>query len=328
VTEATLAQRVHGLAELPPDERDEALRTLLRTDVHDAVMQLTVDSDEMLLDDLRELGELIRTSVPDDTENRLPVRVRVFVRLLRRGAYEPAWTLAHDNASGVVRPTRATSMWAGGSFLTSRLPLPTHLEDGRVYAWLPGFRDPRYGVPDDVYAIDSDVVLRGDVDLAELRGPSLRLYGTAYLGLLDARPQGRVALALAGPDGAAHRVDAARVRRPDHVKPSGPDLTRLAWAGWHAEFDLAPLLAVPGTWRINVEVDEQGVQRSRPLGRSRGPLAAPELFTAPARRIKGLAVRLDNAADGALVLRISRMSLAARVVPAPLRRVLRRLRSG
>jgi hypothetical protein len=291
-------------------------------------MQLTVDSDDVLLDELREYGELIRNSVPDGVEDRLSVRVRVFVRLLRRGALEPAWTLAHDNASGVVRPTRATSMWAGGSFLTSRLPLPTHIEDGRVYAWLPGFRDPRYGVPDDVYAIDDDVVLRGGVDLAELRGRRLRLYGTAYLGLLEAGPHGLVALSLAGPDGVTHRVPATRVRRPDHVKSSGPDLTRLAWSGWHAEFDITPLLAVPGTWRITVELDERGVQRSRVLGRSRGPLAAPELVDVPARQLNGRAVRLDNAADGALVLRIAPMSATARVIPAPVRRTLRRLRAG
>jgi hypothetical protein len=253
--------------------------------------------------------------------------VRVFVRLLRRGAFEPAWTLAHDNASGVVRPTRATSMWAGGSFLTSRLPLPTHLEDGRVYAWLPGFRDPRYGVPDEVYAIDSDVILRGDVDLADLHGRTLRLHGTAYLGLLEAGPHGRVTLSLAGPDGAASQVEATRVRRPDHVKSSGPDLTRLAWSGWHAEFDITPLLAVAGTWRITVELDERGVRRSRLLGRSRSPLAATPLFeNSPARELSGRAVRLDNAADGALVLRIARMSAAARSVPAPVRRGLNRLR--
>lgn len=323
MTEATLAQRLSGVDELPEDERDEALRALLRTDIHDAVMQLTVDSDEVLLDELRELGELIRTSVPDGTEDRLPVRVRVFVRLLRRGAVEPAWTLAHDNASGVIRPTRATSMWAGGSFLTSRLPLPTHLENGRVYAWLPGFRDPRYGVPDDVYAIDADVVQRGDLDLVQLRGRSLRLYGTAYLGLLEATPHGRVALSFEGPDGAVHRVDAVRVRRPDHVKPSGPDLTRLAWTGWHAEADITPLLAVPGTWRITVEVDEQGVVRGRPLGRSRGPLADAALQE-PGRQIGGRAVRLGN--EGGLVLRIARMSPAVRAIPAPLRRALRKLR--
>jgi hypothetical protein len=218
-------------------------------------------------------------------------------------------------------------MWAGGSFLTSRLPLPTHLEDGRVYAWLPGFRDPRYGVPDEVYAIDSDVILRGDVDLAELRGRTLRLHGTAYLGLLEAGPRGRVALSLAGPDGAAHQVEATRVRRPDHVKSSGPDLTRLAWSGWHAEFDITPLLAVAGTWRITVELDEQGVQRSRVLGRSRSPLAATPLFeNNPALELSGRAVRLDNAADGALVLRIARMGPAARAVPAPIRRGLNRLR--
>jgi hypothetical protein len=109
------------------------------------------------------------------------------------------------------------------------------------------------------------------------------------------------------------------------VKSSGPDLTRLAWTGWHAEVDLAVLLAVPGVWRVSVELDEQGVQRSRPLGRSRGPLAERVLVDGVMRQMSGRTVRLGTG-DGALVLTVARLRPIARVLPAPVRRVLRRLR--
>jgi hypothetical protein len=326
MTSAALGARVGELLALPDGERETALRELLRTEVHDPVMRLTVDHDDVLVDELRELAALLRDSVPEGVEDRLPPRVRVFIRLLRREAFEPAWTLAHDNASGVVRPTRAASMWAGGSFFTSRLPLPTLAEDGQVYAWLPGFRDPRYDVPDEVYAIDREVVLRGELEVALLHGRELRLFGIAYLGQLEAGAQDRVSIEFSGPEGAKHRAAGVRVRRPDHVKPNGPDLTRLAWSGWYANVDLRPLLATPGAWRANLELEEQGVRRTRRLGRDRGPLAQPELTDGRIHETSGHTVRLDSDKDGTMVLRIARLGGSARVVPRPVRRAVRRLR--
>lgn len=313
---------------LGPDERAHALRRLLRAEVHDAVMRLSADHharyDEPTVADLRALAAVVRDDVPAGAEDRLGVRVRVFVRLLRRDTLEPAWMLAQDDASGVVRPSKAASTWAGGSRLGSALPLPTHVEGGHVYAWLPGFRDPRWGVPDEVFDISGDVVLRGELDEAILVGGRLELYGSAYLGLLAAGPDDEITIALSGPAGTRYRVHAERVRRPDLVKPSGPDLTRLAWAGWRASVELAPMLNAPGVWRPRLEIVEHGIERSELLGRRRGPLAQPRPEPVP-HRFGAATICLERTEKNAgLQVRVRRLS-AASYVPQPVCRMVRRV---
>jgi poly(ribitol-phosphate) beta-N-acetylglucosaminyltransferase len=323
---AGLAEAVAGIEGLPDQERTKMMLALLRTEVHDVVLQLTAEVDALPADRLGELAAAVRAAVPEGAEDRLPPRVRTLIRLLRRDALEPAWVLAEDNAAGVVRPTRAQSMWAGGSFASPRLPLPTVVDDdGRAYAWLPGFRDPRWGVPDDVYNIDNEVVLRSSLDVVLLRRGELRLSGGGYLGLLETSAQDSVVVVLNGPDGAEHRVAARRVRRPDDVRLSGPELTRLAWAGWHAQVDVAAL-STPGTWRVSLEVTERGAQRTSPLGRKRGPLAQPEMVAASVER-RGYGIRVDSEQDGRLLVRVTRLSPSARLVPRPVRNALRAIRS-
>lgn len=320
---AGLTEAIVGVDTLPEDERLEALRALLR-DSHDTVVQLTSEGDDLPMDRLTELAAAVRAGVPEGTEDRLPPRVRTLIRLLRREAFEPAWILAHDNAAGVVRPNRARSMWAGGSFASPRLPLPTVVDNGRAYAWLPGFRDPRWDVPDDVYDIDGEVVLRSSLDQVLLHGRELRLSGGGYLGLLETGPDDSVVVVLNGPEGAQHRVPAHRARRSDDVRLSGQELTRLAWAGWHARVDLEALPG-PGTWRVSLEITERGARRIAPLGRKRGPLAQPGLVAASVER-RGSGIRVDAEQDGRLLIRITRLSPSARLVPRPVRKALRAVR--
>lgn len=311
---ARVAERAAAAQDLPDTAQLNAFRELLRADVHDAVMQLTADSEQIRADELAELAAAVRAHVPEHIEGGLNPRLRVFVRLLRVGALEPAWTLAHDNASGVVRPSRATSMWAGGSFLNSRLPLPTRVVDGRVYAWLPGFRDPRWNVPDEVYDIDADVVLRNQLEVVTVSGTSLRLVGSGYLGLLETSPDDRVSVELLGPAGARESIPAQRVRRSDDVRLSGPELTRLAWSGWTATIDLAPVLAVPGSWRVNLEVVQQGAQRIAPLGRRRAPIASDEALDVP-HLLRGRELRVVSDGSARLSLRVSKVRNPLRFRP-------------
>ena len=243
--------------------------------------------DALPADRLAELAAAVRARVPQGAEDRLPPRVRTLIRLLRRDALEPAWTLAEDNAAGVVRPTRAQSMWAGGSFASSRLPLPTVVDDdGRAFAWLPGFRDPRWGVPDDVYNIDNEVILRCSLDLVLLRRGVLHLSGGGYLGLLETSAQDSVVVVLNGPDGAEHRVPARRVTSSGRRAPerSGVDPSRLG------------RMACPDRCRGAAEAgDVAGVPRDHRARRATDEFARPQARSARptgARPVVGRAPRV------------------------------------
>ena len=155
--------------------------------MHDAVRREAVDLDAAPVERLRTLADAVRTSIPDPVEDELPPRVRVFVRLLRRDALEPAWTLAADNASGFVHATSAVSTWAGPGHARTQLPLPVFVEDRAVFGWLPGFRDPRWAVPDDVYDLAADVDLRARLDRASFGSDRLHLAGSGWLAHLSAR---------------------------------------------------------------------------------------------------------------------------------------------
>ena len=309
-----LPRAVRAVEQLPKSERREALLRLLRANVHDVAVRATVE-DGRGPGELAALADAVRDHVPAGAEDELNPRATVFVRLLRQGALEPAWMLAHDNASGVVRATRHVSTWAGGSTLRSRLPLPTLVDPGPdrlVHAWLPGFRDPRWSLPDELFDITDRVVLRGVLDEAVPRDGALHLFGAAYLGLLTAGPDDAVLIRFHGPGGAGPvTVAASRGRRPDLVQKDGPELTRLAWAGWSARIDLAALAPHPGSWRGELELVQQGVSRREPLGVRRGPLADRQIIgqdlTAHGRRFSigtgparaGLTLLVDSTGAGA-----------------------------
>lgn len=317
-----LVDAVAAARALPAPEQGKAFERLLRIQAHDPVMALTVEHEQPVLAELAELAAVVREHVPQHAESKLAPRLRIFVALLRRDALEPAWTLAHDNASGVLRPTRAPSMWAGGSYVKSRSPLTTVIEDGRVYAWLPGFRDPRWHVPDDVYDIGTDVVLRSRLDLALTDDDALTLSGFGHLSWLDASEHDTVTIRFTNPGAASHTARATRARRPDLVKPSGPDLTRLAWSGFTARTPLAPLAAVPGSWQVRIEVEQRGATRRGVLGRKRGSLASTELL-APVRETRDSTVEFGADERGGLTVTVlARPRDAPR---KPLRQVLRDL---
>ena len=326
-----LTETAHELAFLAAEvahrgdqERDDALRTVLGT-VHDAVRREAVDLDHTPVDDLRLLAEAVRTHVPAPVEDGLPPRVRVFVRLLRRDAVEPAWTLAADNASGFVHATSAVSTWAGPGHARTQLPLPVFVDDRAVFAWLPGFRDPRWAVPDEVFDLAADVELGARLDRARFDSDRLELAGSAWLTHLTTRPDDTVELVLIDGDDRV-RVSATRNRTPERVADSGPALTALAWIGWSAEVDLGALPRRAANWRVRIEVAQNGVRRGGPLGLRRGPLARQVLMATP-YEARACFARLRAGGRGGLFVQVRPFeSPAARLLPVSARAALRRIR--
>lgn len=321
-----LPARVAAAAELADDERSKALRKVVRH-VHLEVMRATGDDGNAPVDDLRAVATALRTALPGSIEDELSPRERIFIRLLRRDAFEPAWTLAGDNASGVVaRGTGGTSMWGGPTMARTQLALPTFVEGDAVHAWLPGFRDPRWAIPDDVFDLHADVTLAARLDRVRFDRDQLHLSGTAQLTWLEARPDDTVEIVLNEAEGTRIRVPATRTRTPEYVEDVGPGLTRTAWTGWRVAVDLDALAQQPGNWRVRLEVAQDGVRRGDPVGLDRGPLAHQRLIAEP-HEARSCFARVRQGGRGGVVLQVRPIeSTAARVLPVGARAVLRRVR--
>lgn len=201
----------------------------------------------------------------------MPPRVRVAVRLLRAAAADAAWSVLVDSATGVVPRSFRLGTSSGAARTEWVLPLLTTVEPPHVYADLPGFRDPRYGVPDSAYDVSDAVRLRCQVDEV-ICEPGLTLSGWAALDLLHTGPDEQVAvIAVRGDDQVSW--PAVRRRRADLVGGSRETLRRRAWAGWSAE--VAPkALPSGGEWALWLEVSHAGLSRRARLGRGVSELAA------------------------------------------------------
>ncbi len=303
--------------------RNKAIRSLL-VRLHRDAMRAAAAAVDASPHELDEAAEAVRSLVPEAAEDALAIRERAFIRLLRAGAVEPAWTLAEDDSAGVVSSSRAGMKWAGGPETSVVLPLPTLAESGRVYAWLPGFRDPRWGLPDSVYDVTDSVRLRVTLEQLSLESGRLELAGSAYFTVVVARADDDVTVVLRGPGGQEHRAPATRTRVSEHVTRSGPGLTQLAWAGWHAEIDVTALGSSPGRWSAWLELGQDGLRDDEPLGLRRGSYAEAVRRCAPIEA-GGRVFRLEGGEDGRLSLSVTRLGTSARVVPRPVRSALRQV---
>ncbi len=236
-------------------------------------------------------------------ERHLGIHGRVAVRLLEQGC--------PDAARSVTRHRVA------------RQPLFTMVRDGAVFAWLPGFDDPRVQAPDAAYDISDLVTARAAIDDVRLTGRRLVLGGHAYLRHLEARTDDRVSIVLHHPDGAAERVPARRVRRWDHVSGTGTRLNRLAWSGFAAELDPARLRRDASTVRLQVEiVTRDGLTRTGRLTAS-GPAGLKGVL--PFDLPMGLGrVRFADARGAVTLTTESVVDRTRRRVPAPVRAAVRR----
>lgn len=301
-----LAERIEDANDLPEGaDRQKAIRAALAR-LRPDVSTVASGADETVAPGLDAVAAVVREMVPRGAENPLPTRDRVFIRLLRADGLEPAWTLAEDNAAGVAPRPRAGVTWAGGPELSAAPPsVPTMIENGRVFAWLPGFRDPRWGVPDDVYEITGRVDLRVLLERASLTRERLLLAGSAYLNVLTTRADEDVSVVFAGPGGRERRVPATRVRSPEHVQPASSDLGRLAWAGWYVSAGVAALPTAPGRWSVRLEVTQAGLRRAQILGPRRGHYADAVGESGPIET-GGVTFRLTSGRDDRIVLVVTR----------------------
>lgn len=202
----------------------------------------------------------------------LPPRPRTVFRLLRAGAFDAAWEVLIDNAAGVVDELSDASTATGSARSASRLPLLTRVEPPKVFADLPGFRDPRFGAPDDCYDITGVVRMRQHLDEVCVADSAATFGGWAALDALVTGADEQVRLIAASRDNDV-AVSGRRLRRPDLVSETGDAWARRAWAGWTARLDLADPRLVVGSWALSLELEHAGVLRRTPIGVAASDLA-------------------------------------------------------
>jgi hypothetical protein len=173
---------------------------------------------------------------------------------------------------GVVENVFDASTATGQPRSAGRLPLVTRIEPPSVFAELPGFRDPRFGVPDHCYDISGVIRLKHQLDEVHLAGSTMTLGGWAALDVLATSPDEDVRLILT--DGGTEIArPGRRVRRADLVSGRGEALARRAWAGWSASVDLDDPPLASGSWELAVEIDHHGFVARAALGRGSSRLA-------------------------------------------------------
>jgi hypothetical protein len=226
--------------------------------------------------------------LPAELLERLPIRPRVALRLLRAGVPQAAWAVLSDNAVGVVDAPIRTTTSSGAPRTAWRLPLLTAIEAPTVYADLPGFRDPRWSPPDACYDIGAGIRLKAHLDEATL-GRALEFGGWAALDVVASSPEEHVRVVAVCGD-CEVGWPAKRHRRADLVGGTGDALRRRVWAGWSASIELSDSGLTVGTWMLWIEVEHFDVVRRTRLGTSVGDLATRTVGARYADRRKSVVV--------------------------------------
>ncbi|AXK36831.1 glycosyltransferase [Streptomyces armeniacus] len=251
---------------VPGPGRDHLLHRHFTVDLRKALVRLAEEPEragqEAAFETLR---LLISPWYGQGVASRLPAADRLHCELVGRGLLDEllavvAWEQARDGAG------------AGGE------PLTTVVEDGRVYARYPYFRDPRYGLPDAAYDITAELRPRHRLSaLGAGEDGGVRLAGHAYLRRVDTTEVG-TRLVLRERRSAAELVlPVTHTPTPgldeDHDPGDGCDYGH---AGFEAVLDPARAGAdggpLPdGLWDVFVEAGARGVTRTVRFGRHRAP---------------------------------------------------------
>jgi len=248
------------LAERLADTSDTTARTRELAAFYDVLVSTHGSFDQPPADLLDSIRRALSETDPAAWD-ALNTRPRTAYRLIVAGADQAAWDLLTE-ATRLVRE--------GVERIT---PAYVHIDGARVFAWLPGFRDPRYGAPEECYELSEAVKLQVRVDDVSLTPDALSLAGTAYLSRNVSTSAGERITAVLHRDGVPDVVvEGARHRRPDQVSGTGTELTRRAWSGWSVSISLAALAAGSGRWRISLAIDHGELHRSTGLGGDATPL--------------------------------------------------------
>jgi hypothetical protein len=244
-----------------------------RSGVEDLVERLASATGPV---DRLEVYHHLRNAVHEDRSRAVPAELNRFAAALPDGALskdEDRLGIHARTAMRLLEADAPTSAWLTILHEVTRQPTVTIVCGGAAYAWLPGFRDPRVGVPDWIYEITDRIILRCAVEDVRWEGETCVIGGWAHFSHLATNPDEMVTLVLSRlDDGRELRVSAHRQRRPDRVKSAGAELTRLAWAGFRANVPGQLITSRGDCWKLAIELERDGLVRRMALARAAGTI--------------------------------------------------------
>ncbi|GLZ81889.1 hypothetical protein Afil01_66960 [Actinorhabdospora filicis] len=153
---------------------------------------------------------------------------------------------------------------------TSKTPYPIVVENGRVYAKWPTFRDPKYGIPDEAYEL-RDLPLRYELTAAEWTGSGYRVAGLARVEGVRADRARLVLRRRSDEEERRLPIDLSDVYLTANPNPLGDAEGREA-RSWDTTLAPGALAKLPGgLWDVFLEVEVGGkIARAR-VGSKRRP---------------------------------------------------------
>lgn len=176
-------------------------------------------------------------------------------------------------------------------------------------------RDPRLGIPGDVYRLDEELALVAKLEDIRLDGETLRLEGYAYIDMIGAPTRGAQSVQLTAvlqDSRRAVRLRTEAKHRPDVTAAAAQQFASLDWSGFAATLDVSRLRRMrvrrTGNWTIEVAVRARGILRTS------SRLEAAPLYPLPAveRAVGGVRLHAGLAPNRELQVRIYRKPVAVR----------------
>ncbi|MGK5729553.1 glycosyltransferase family 2 protein [Streptomyces sp. URMC 124] len=243
--------------------RDTLMHRHFAVELRDAVLQLSREPQRDVQDKLlHELADLVALHWSEGLAARLPAVVRLRCHLIRHRLLDELLTLVRWELDRGAASYGITTLAATAATLPD-----LQIEDGRVYALHPYFRDSTLNIPDDCYDITAELRVRHRVDSAEINAAGLRLTGHAYIHRIATHDvTTELVLRKRGTD-TEHRLPVHHTPTPGLGAEEDGGLHEYDTAGFDATIDLASLTA--GLWDLSLAVGAQGIVKEARLGSSR-----------------------------------------------------------
>ncbi|MEU6364722.1 glycosyltransferase family 2 protein [Streptomyces sp. NPDC046931] len=246
------------LENVPPGRnRDHLAHRHLTIEVQNLIAHISREPSEEAEETLARLAETIAPLWHEGMNDHLSAMARLRLYLVRHRML--------DETIELLRFERGLAK--------TKVSTPVHVEDGRVYARYPFFRDPARGIPDSVYDITPQLGVRHLVSRAELSGTTLNLAGHGYLHRVETKDVSTDLLLRERDSGTEYRVPVTHVATPGLGADEDEGQYVYEKAGFEAVVDIATAAdgkPLPdGLWDISLVIGAQGVTRQVRIGSKR-----------------------------------------------------------
>jgi poly(ribitol-phosphate) beta-N-acetylglucosaminyltransferase len=148
-----------------------------------------------------------------------------------------------------------------------KAPTPRLVEDGRLYAQYPFFRDPARPVPDELYDVSHELTVTHRLTRLAWSGRTLQIEGIGFFEQLSTRDRDSELVLRERRTGAVERFPVEAVKDPTLLNAKGRPRSM---GRFRRSLDLAMppsgLVLGPGLWEVRLSVSFEGVSREVPFG--------------------------------------------------------------